>query len=679
MRRSKKYLMIFVLLLGQHQVQAAITCTGSSVTADYSIRSGSGSLHSMRVQDQDGLGTCYANALSLALEANLGTPVSAQQLAVLYGVNRNSTSGNAVTERYADGMVKKNFAEGGFTCDTFNIVKARTPNYLCSRANVPIENLARPSGQREIMNAMAQFYDRFNQFKSSSPDEARAFSSTIRNIYSTQQTVVTQRCLAMAAEAGSGSAVGSALQEQLGSYCVDQYDKYKSYLEAAEQLRTRLAAIPNNSAHAAERTEVAAYLAHAEENGRIAKQKIQSIGSVLDDADLDGRPDSPIAPGEIVFNTCAIRPPVLSQINSQYLPAVARTFANGDGQRPGATMMGSSTSPGPLRSFLSTTGLFPSITNAPTFPNEIFNNPSGSPMSEAEIQAQLRQDIYRVVPSLCRRNQAWTDMKDSTTFRQAYYRARRMCLGSELGDAVSELFSGLGVLTAGSLPTDAIIQSLTQVDRPLSEYFLGAISPDCLADSSVTPHPGRIQIPSTMSCNKMDFPAYINDHLDRAELLRRLGRRGTRNPNALAITRQYQREEGARHLRNMVDGQLHQGNGNPVMLDFCTAFLRDSSADSNFGDQAACGTAGQTHAFHALNVVGHRCRNGKTEYQLQNSWGQGCGSYVRPPAGTAATVDPDLNRATGTPIYECDAANGNVWVPEDVVVRNMRGAQYLSR
>ncbi|MEK6626945.1 MAG: hypothetical protein AABY86_18415, partial [Bdellovibrionota bacterium] len=370
MRNSKNTMaMVFVglgVMLWSSHVQASITCSGTSTTADFSIRSGPGSLRSMSVQDQDGLGTCYANALSLALEANLGAPVSYQQLAVLYGVNRNAAGGrgNAVTARNDDGSLRNNFTEGGLSCDTFNIVKARTPNYLCSRDSVPLENLANPSGQAQVMNAMSEFYDRFNQLKASNPQEARLFSANLQSIYSHQQTQATERCNRMVSEVGSESAGQSALEGRLGSYCENQYDQYKSYLTAATQLRTRLAAIPNDDAHELDREQVSELLNHAEDGARIARQKIQAIGTILNDTNLDGNEDTPGASGEMVFNTCEVKPTIVSRIRSQYFPDVVRTFRNGDQLRDGAAMMGSGTTPGPLQIILSTPALFPTITNA---------------------------------------------------------------------------------------------------------------------------------------------------------------------------------------------------------------------------------------------------------------------------------------------------------------------------
>ena len=41
----------------------------------------------MKYQDQDSMGTCYANAMSLVLESKLGTPVSYHQLAMAYGLD----------------------------------------------------------------------------------------------------------------------------------------------------------------------------------------------------------------------------------------------------------------------------------------------------------------------------------------------------------------------------------------------------------------------------------------------------------------------------------------------------------------------------------------------------------------------------------------------------------------
>jgi hypothetical protein len=107
-----KIFFIIILLLSPWLLWAQDkTCNEAGSTTD---------LH-FPVQDQDGLGTCYANSVSLLIQASLGleNPPSYQQLALMYSVdkgdNKNLINQDEGKDTYA--------AEGGLVCDTFNAAK----------------------------------------------------------------------------------------------------------------------------------------------------------------------------------------------------------------------------------------------------------------------------------------------------------------------------------------------------------------------------------------------------------------------------------------------------------------------------------------------------------------------------------------------------------------------------
>jgi len=135
------------------------------------------SLSQAKVQDQDGIGSCYANSASLLLQSVLpGNPeVSYLQLALNYGENehakvqrRDGKLRVINREKTADDKVKESLLfEGGFICDTIN--HAKSTGGVCARSEVALEQMmiADDAGiyrddswkQLDILKKVSQYYD----------------------------------------------------------------------------------------------------------------------------------------------------------------------------------------------------------------------------------------------------------------------------------------------------------------------------------------------------------------------------------------------------------------------------------------------------------------------------------------------------------------------------------------
>ena len=132
----------------------------------------------MTTQNQDGLGTCYANSASLLVQAELGTPVSYQQMAIYANTSENPVLGRErgmqTTTNAAGDVITRDFTYGGWSCRTFNALKRRRVP-ACHPSDVPVENLSNPWNQIEIMNSLATLYD-------ASTDIGDDHRETLRNI-----------------------------------------------------------------------------------------------------------------------------------------------------------------------------------------------------------------------------------------------------------------------------------------------------------------------------------------------------------------------------------------------------------------------------------------------------------------------------------------------------------------
>jgi len=629
-RKSSNYSLgpfLLGLVIYQSLAQAQITCTGDSVSPDFSLRSQGKSLQSMQLQDQDGLGTCYANALSLAMEAELGTPVSYHQIAVNYGQRENATASGsrrrAVTERDDDNFVSEVFTEGGNACEAFDLMRARRPRSICRRGDVPLENLNNPDDQERIFNNLSEFYDSFTDFRRNHRTAARQFADSLRDAITSSQTSAPARCQTMHDEPNKTS---ENMKSMLENFCAEEYSKLKDTTEHISNLVATMSELTVSADDADRRTEIEARIRRLRRVAFTQRNKIRAIGSIEGDALLAAGPD-PVSPeGELQFSwpECHVKESLVTPLRS-HMQAIETAFNQEGEMNPEATMR-------PLVNRFLASNL-PSIAGAPDFPAEIFNMANGTPMSEDILRSEFSEDLSKAVPGYCRQRVVWQDLQNPNIIQQTFYNRGHVCLSSELLDSTVSAFSGLSVMGNGSFPSNELLTALTNVDSGLNDFMMGVAGPGCQTDA--------ITIPSSLRCREVHYPTGVSSR----------ARRGKTAAEISALERQ----RSAEHMRTYVNEtlQMRAGAGRPVMISVCSGFLKNDTFDSDFG--RSCTDGIENHGSHAMNIVGYRCRAGKVEYQIQNSWGQGCGSY-------RTTDEP--SRA----LYDCNSDGGYIWVPEDVLV-----------
>ena len=67
------------------------------------------------------------------------------------------------------------------------------------------------------------------------------------------------------------------------------------------------------------------------------------------------------------------------------------------------------------------------------------------------------------------------------------------------------------------------------------------------------------------------------------------------------------------------------------------------------------------HGTLFLTLIGKRCRNGKTQYLILNSWGTGCSSYK------------------GVRGIECESGSGKFWIDEEFLAGITFAFEYGSK
>ncbi len=107
-------------------------------------------------------------------------------------------------------------------------------------------------------------------------------------------------------------------------------------------------------------------------------------------------------------------------------------------------------------------------------------------------------------------------------------------------------------------------------------------------------------------------------------------------------------------IESKVNSHLNQGS--PMVVSVCTEFFNISVDSKQCTDrQELNGEPG--HGMHAVTIIGKDCKNGKTRYLIQNSWGEhDC---------------PDNKE------LECVKNRGAFWVESSILFNNTTRFQYL--
>ncbi|MBI2522400.1 MAG: hypothetical protein HYV97_18410 [Bdellovibrio sp.] len=612
-------------------VKAELVCgSGTGVSNQSSLRDPGKSLESMELQDQDGLGTCYANALSLAMEAELGTPVSYHEIALRYGVSNASASGGrsrAVTTTNNDTGEATLFNEGGWSCESFDILRKRRPPTICRRDDIPLERLENSNDQEDVMKKLAEFYDTFSKFKKQKKEKAEKFDEALKEILANANATSSTRCQSLMTDPNR-KAIG--MQLHLQNYCLEKYTDLQNAMKEVADFTLLRNDLPDNQENKATRDIYLELINSSTEKAGQARAKIRQLGAIDVDPTLTGTvPDMIEVNGESVmqFPSCDLLPK-FENILKAHVTHVATAFNNAGELNPAGRMR-------PVVDQFARAN-FNAIAGEPNFPAEIFSNSEGSPFSENRLQASLRQDIAQSVPSVCQREIVWRDMQNTETLQNTFYHKAKICLPDDLLFSTVSAFEGLATLNNGAFPAQDFLKAVTKVDGKLDDFMMGIIGPNCAEHA--------IAIPPALRCDSKDFPITLTS----AE------RRGK---NA-AKRKELERQKSISFMRNYTETSLNTApKGRPVMVSLCTAFFQNETHDSDF-NRANCSGGIPGHGYHEMSVIGTRCNNGKLEYQVQNSWGQGCGSFTK-------VTDTD-----SIVLYDCNEQGGFAWIPEEVLVLN---------
>jgi hypothetical protein len=129
-----------------------------------------------KVQDQDGLGTCYANSSSVLLKSILPThpDISYHHAAITHSANQSKNKYESGNTKYlrSEGQDKVSFVNAGRICDTMNALKKS--GGACPKVHSQLENssLGDPTVQARLYHGLGKYFELSNSLKSNPTAQA---------------------------------------------------------------------------------------------------------------------------------------------------------------------------------------------------------------------------------------------------------------------------------------------------------------------------------------------------------------------------------------------------------------------------------------------------------------------------------------------------------------------------
>ncbi len=615
------FLLSFLVLDLDHPawaLQCTETDSGTTLLNGQAPNGQSASLSGFELQDQDGMGTCFANTMSAMLEASLpGHPhLSYQQIALYYGVNAHRPEGGSGrgSALYTDAFNgrRQTVSEGGFLCAAFDAVKSR--NALCARDQVPLEREGYKQGA--LIRGLAEFYDAYGDL---GDDQRRSMREHLVDVMHATFQRGEEECHFPRVDP-----VPPVLTRVLQDHCLEQHTLKLEIDNNIVRLNAERHSLTGTDAETRDRREVIGReIRELQRQKILVERDLQQLGTVSTlTAEASSQQNSRNG-GKASRLRCNLAPALVGDVASSYYRGL---------ESHGADQLRVA-----LRAI------------------EQRHHLKGTLIEDRQSDADLRQrfegDLVYASETRCRQNQAALAIGKPQLLRSEFYRVTNMCLSADVFGGLSTAGQTLIGLNQGALPADSVLGALARLDQNYDDFLLGAIGPQCLQQINTPPVPDtRPQIPSDLSCNATYFPVYVPTVF------------GADGEKDMEETARRSRSRSEELFRSTIWNSLQ--NNKPLGIDLCTAFFSSPTADTNYG--ASCDTT-QMHAYHAMTITGRRCVNGVMQYQVQNSWGPTC-SYVANPAASSATI---------TYFYECNEEAGYIWVPEDVLLKNTRSLAAL--
>lgn len=561
-----------------------------------------GPLKNSRSQDQDGLGTCYANTASIMLQSALpdSPDVSYINLAIGYGEKYNSRKTNSSAYSSNGNML----INGGTVCEAIDVAKEN--GGVCNRKDVPLESVLFDNNletyndhyelQKEVLNRVSQYYDGVN----------KQFTLQQNNPALSNATEIITQLTDEGAKSETNIFSREKFEKLKLSNNLSKKEKYQLALYDLFQKKA-----PEYSAKNCEKLEAKNALTLARELAAHIYNRSKS--GKLDPASYllqmkISRPYSIRNPGLNETYEFNVSSDFKKMIEKVYLKSLTSSPAPKSGKE--AMALG-------IKELL---------------PSRVTDKQVLDILNQLDSQTlDLLEDDYN--------RYAKKDFSKCSSDKLAYLRnqdgmmkdfASHPCLSSyqKLGEGIQNLVSSFDNSNISDFEKIADFV-LNSPDNNYEKALNQLLAPTC-SDNQ------KIKIPANLSCkeNKISF-LYTN----------------TDNPVELEKKMVQEREK----LLNTAKESFN--NGFAFGANLCSIFFKE---DPNyfFNSLQPC-RASRGNSYHVVSVIGYRCKAGKIDYLIQNSWGEW----------------RDLEDKK----YQREGKTGKAWFDEDSLIKNTTSYSTLKK
>lgn len=521
---------------------------------------GSGSLTKAAVQDQDGIGSCFANQGALMLQAILpGNPnLSYLNLGLYYATDKTLKEKRAKGDKsYTRNLTAANgqvTAVGsaiytGSTCDTINAAlerqKATNGGVLCKAEDVALEH--------SFFKGDKNFLDDYD---------------------------VQEKSLAQA------SRYMNAYQKTFGD--VEDGERRQGQREKADQFKIALNKFVKNSGDA--------YFTK-----KCSETNPEVLTTAIENALTRALNDNP---------QCISGKAGLCQNFGQMGEMLA---IGGTGKSSKVAFIQNSKSRASIKKAVAP--LFKIKSGIPDFMNGLSDalaksdGLKGTPAEKEKFAKMIvssispkdmnniKSDYERIALNKmddCKANNVLSYFKDKKDFLEKAKKDVVLCNYSELLNSASEL---AGIMPAKSFKNmSGFVDFITdKAGLKYDDAIMSLIANDCSPEK-------RISLPTTLKCERR---ANVLDSSDFPG--------NSISPKAVGMIK----ENRARIMSNMAENRA-------VGIDICSKFWKEPGYDFHKDDAktkvTTCAASGP-HGLHAITAIGYRCKNNRIQYLSQNSWG----------------------------------------------------------
>lgn len=543
----------------------ALDCAGMPEGLVVRLDRKGGPLEKSAIQDQDGVGSCYANQASVMLQSVIpGNPnLSYLNLGLYYATDytipKSRQSGD---NSYIHPISKGAALDGGFSCKAINAALERQKQtgkgVLCKSSDVAIEHSyftmsgSNPNNQNKALVASADYMTKYQSFFGK-PEDLNSTTLQANRAKADQFKIALKKFIQ-----NSGESYARECNKQSAGW-KDQGGQYKRTTAMLDMVENALIKAFTDNPKCMTNASSSETCQSLAQYAKMATKDPKSKNSQVDFS-LSEQLKAQLKNAESKIFQSTSQDKILEEIANQL--KLADKSKNSDQDKK----------------------MIANVVIKSIYPSDLKNLSSDS-------KSNQDNDI-----EICKQGKF---MSAFTTGRFITEASKDVVLCNYKGllSNARDLASTLPMKTAKDMST--FVDFITdKAGLKYDEAILPLIATDCSEDK-------RLQIPSELKCNQVVMNFKAGDF-----------KAGTKAPVTAEATEVI--KANRKRMMQSLDGDTALG------ITVCSRYWKDSNYGYNTyptrEDRAKTCINGRD-SFHSIAAIGYRCKNNKVQYLAQNSWG----------------------------------------------------------